>query len=226
MVSWGIVCYKSIGPPTLNKAYLTKAMMDENVQYLALAIFWYTRSPIYVTMLPFATFSLFHTLTFIRTNVLPKAPSGSSAAPATGAAAASQKLQVWIKANYETAMLFVSYVESVAVMGRLLLGVVLFFTRFGTGIVAPLLFAHFLRLRYFLSPQTRAAFTTINAYVERINANPQIPPQVKQGIATIRALLLRYSNSILQVPNQPAAGHARRDSAQGAAAAGAGGRTE
>ena len=53
--------YKSLGTPQLNKAYVQRALMDENVQYLLLALYWYLQKPIYITLIPFATFSLFHT---------------------------------------------------------------------------------------------------------------------------------------------------------------------
>lgn len=81
------------------------------------------QKPIYVTLIPFATFSLFHTcesassslpclmatrslaipsaVTFIRTTVLPKPPAapagaakGTAAPPATGTAQLSKMLQV------------------------------------------------------------------------------------------------------------------------------------
>jgi len=54
------------------------------------------------------------------------ASKGSSAATATGGPAAqfSKTLQVWIKKNYETAMLFVSYYEVIVIAGRVLLGAV------------------------------------------------------------------------------------------------------
>lgn len=32
--------YKSLGIPSLNKAYLQRALLDENVQYLLLALYW------------------------------------------------------------------------------------------------------------------------------------------------------------------------------------------
>lgn len=99
------------------------------------------QSPIPFTLIPFATFSLFHTLTFIR-SLLPKPPSSakktdattagskngatadkSSPATAGGPAAQfSKTLQVWIKKNYETAMLFVSYYEVIVITGRVVLG--------------------------------------------------------------------------------------------------------
>jgi hypothetical protein len=103
------------------------------------------QSPIPLTLVPFATFSLFHTLTFIR-SMLPKPASAakktdstaskngagadsartSSPSAATGGPAAqfSKTLQVWIKKNYETAMLFVSYYEVIVIAGRVLLGAV------------------------------------------------------------------------------------------------------
>lgn len=55
------VQYKSLGTPQLNKAYIQRALLDENVQYLLLALYWYLQKPIYITLIPFATFSLFHT---------------------------------------------------------------------------------------------------------------------------------------------------------------------
>jgi hypothetical protein len=35
--------YKSLGAPSLSRAYLSRAMLDENVQYLILALFWLTQ---------------------------------------------------------------------------------------------------------------------------------------------------------------------------------------
>lgn len=65
-----------------------------------------------VTLLPFATFSLFHVLTFIRTNILPKfsppTPAAAGGASATPAAAKAQTatdklgraVQLWVKSAY------------------------------------------------------------------------------------------------------------------------------
>lgn len=95
--------------------------------------------------MPFATFSLFHTATFIRTN-LPKPPSTAGAKKSTAGTSTAEKdkaapaaatqpigfaanlnktLQVWIKKNYEGAMRFVAYYEVIVLMGRVLFGVLL-----------------------------------------------------------------------------------------------------
>lgn len=77
-----------------------------------------------MSLLPFATFSLFHCLTFTRTNVLPKlAPhaassssSSSSARPqpgghASAAEVAGRRIHLWVKGNYDGAMRFVAKAE-------------------------------------------------------------------------------------------------------------------
>ncbi|KAM0749625.1 hypothetical protein T439DRAFT_326505 [Meredithblackwellia eburnea MCA 4105] len=209
ILSWGIVVYKSLGTPQFNKAYLQRALLDENVQYLLLAAYWFFQKPIYVTLIPFATFSLFHTLTFVRTTLLPKPPSTPQAAPGQPKPQSSppsfqtnlsKGIQTWVKAHYEQAMLFVSYVEVVLVFGRVLLGAITFQNSF----LAPLFFAHFLRLRYYLSEPTRKAFADVNQRVDKLLAHPSCPPPVKKGVETVRMLIIRYSESALSV-NQPGA---------------------
>lgn len=41
ILSWGIVVQKGHGFPTLNKNWWQKAAVDENAQYLFLALFWW-----------------------------------------------------------------------------------------------------------------------------------------------------------------------------------------
>ncbi|GAA5913380.1 uncharacterized protein JCM6883_003058 [Sporobolomyces salmoneus] len=218
ILSWGIVVYKSLGVPQPNRAYVQRALLDENVQYLLLALYWFLTKPIAVTLLPFATFSLFHTLTFLRTSVLPKVPtapsksSSSSSSSSSSAAAAQQQptsagarlskgIQTWVKANYETAMLFVAYIEVGLVFGRILLGAI----TFQNSLLTPLIFGHFLRLRYYLSPPTRTAFGWLNGRVEHhIVKNNSVPAVAKKGVVMIRELIIRYSESIIQV-QQPGA---------------------
>ncbi|GAA5827598.1 hypothetical protein JCM3770_005939 [Rhodotorula araucariae] len=217
LVSWGIVVYKSLGAPQPNRAYLQRALLDENVQYLLLALYWFLQKPIYLTLIPFATFSLFHALTFLRTSVLPKPPAAAgksapaaAAQPQTAGMKASKTIQVWVKANYEKAMLFVAFVEVVVVFGRVLLGAI----TFQNSLLAPLFFAHFLRLRYYLSPPTRTAFAWVSAQIDHATANPKCPPAVRKGVNVAKELIIRYSESIISV-QQPGG------AAAGAGAAGA-----
>lgn len=42
--------YKSLGIPSLNRAYIQRALLDENVQYLLLALYWNFR--VFHSLLP------------------------------------------------------------------------------------------------------------------------------------------------------------------------------
>ncbi|GAA5916246.1 hypothetical protein JCM5296_001176 [Sporobolomyces johnsonii] len=182
------------------------------------------QKPVYVTLVPFATFSLFHTLTFLRTSVLPKVPSSppsksssssasssassSSQSPASAGARLSKLIQTWVKAHYEQAMLFVAFVEVVVVFGRILLGAI----TFQNSLLSPLIFGHFLRLRYYLSPPTRQAFSWVSGQLDHyVVRNPNCPAVVKKVVVGGKELIMRYSESIIQVQQPggaPAAGAA------------------
>lgn len=98
-------------------------------------------------------------------------------------------------------MLFVSFTEVILVFGRLLLGAITFQNsqvqplppllpanrdcRF----LAPLFFAHFLRLRYYLSPPTRQAFAWVSSQVDSGIGHPSCPAPVKQVVNIIRDLV-------------------------------------
>jgi hypothetical protein len=174
LVSYAIVCNKSLGTPQPNLAYLRRAMLDENVQYFLLAIFWWTSKPITFTLLPYMIFSLFHALTFTRTTLinqfLPPAPP-TTAGGAPGPHPLAKKLQVWVKANYDQAMKIVAYAELVIFI-RVLLGAI----TFQNSLLSPIIYAHFLRQRYYQSAFTREAFGVTSKRIDAYVRKPGNPP--------------------------------------------------
>ncbi|SPO31181.1 related to POM33 - transmembrane nucleoporin involved in nuclear pore complex distribution [Ustilago trichophora] len=216
IISYCVVVYKSFGVPQLNKPYIQRALMDENVQYLFLAVYWFMSKPIFITLVPFVTFSLFHVLTFLRTTVIPMvfpsaAPtptptptaaaatvnSASSSTPATSASAKISKfIQSWVKANYDPAMRFVAYAE-VAIFARVLFGALLF----RNSLMAPLFYAHFLRLRFYMSSFTRAAFQHVKNILDAYTQHQSCPPVVRKAYLTLTDLISRYASSVLSVHN-------------------------
>ncbi|KAL4068334.1 hypothetical protein V8B97DRAFT_1974988 [Scleroderma yunnanense] len=175
LVSYAIVCHKSLGSPQPNSAYIRKAMTDENVQYLLLAFFWWSSKPVPVALVPYFIFSLFHALTFARTTLMPRfLPPGP---PATAGGPPqphplAKRLQLWVKTNYDKAMRVVAYAELLIFM-RVLFGALLFKNSF----VAPLVYAHFIRQRYFQSAFTRDAIATADARIGELvhrSGNPVV----------------------------------------------------
>jgi len=195
LVSYAIVCQKSLGTPQPNASWFKKALLDENVQYFILAFFWWFSKPIAVTLLPYAIFSLFHALTFTRTTLLPQLlppgpPSTSGGQPTPHPIA--KKLQVWVKSNYDTAMKAVAYIE-LLIMLRVTLGALTLRTSF----LAPLFYAHFLRQRYYQSQFTRNAVADINARVEAYVRKEGTPPVLVQVWEKFTFACTRWSGSTL-----------------------------
>jgi len=206
LISYSIVCYKSLGTPQFNKGYFQRAMMDENAQYFLLALFWLFTKPVSVAVLPYAIFSLFHALTFTRTNILPRLvqPPVPQAAGANGQPQANQspvakKIHVWVKNNYEPAMSMVARIE-LFILGRTVLGALFF----RNSILVPLLYAHFLRLRYYYSAFTRDAVRVADEWIAAQIVGPSIPPQVKKAWEFARAGIVRWGGNILEPGQQPA----------------------
>lgn len=57
-------------------------------------------------------------------------------------------------------------------------------------LLAPLFFAHFLRLRYYLSPPTRKAFAWVSNRVDEYTArNSKCPPVVTKAVKVVRELV-------------------------------------
>ena len=56
-------------------------------------------------------------------------------------------------------------------------------------LMSPLFFAQFLRLRYYMSPQTRAAFSYVSAQIDTITAHPSCPGVVRTGMNVARDLV-------------------------------------
>jgi len=173
LISYAIVCNRSPGPPQPNLAYIRRAILDENIQYFLLAIFWFTSKPITVTLLPYMIFSLFHALTFTRTTLisqfLPPGPPNPTGVP--GPHPLAKKLQVWIKANYDSAMRVVAFTELV-IFTRIFLGAI----TFQNSLLSPIIYAHFLRQRYYQSVFTREAITLTSGYVDGWVKKPGNPP--------------------------------------------------
>jgi len=226
IMSYSIVVYKSLGVPQPNAAYVRKALADENFQYFLLAMFWWFTKPVPLALLPYATFSLFHALTFTRTNIIPKifppTPAPGQAAERTQQHPFAKSIHAWVKANYDSAMRSVAWTELV-IFVRVLLGAIFGFIPFlsnkmpfKNSLLTPLLFAHFLRLRYYHSNFTRQVISTTDAYVNNYTSGPDAHPLVKQVWTPFRAAVTKWGGSAIEpqpaaaAPTGAAAGSARR----------------
>lgn len=190
MLSYGVVVYKTFSHPQLNWEYFQKVNRDENVFYLALALIWFANTPVFVTLIPYATFSLFHFITYFRANILqafsPVPQQSSSSSSSSSSNSTSKFLQLWVHKNYEPAMKMVSFVEVVVVTLFLLLNIVTLQLRFFTLFV----YCYFLRMRYHMNPYTQQAFSTVAKVLDEQmlppSASPSIPPYITKAYQHVK----------------------------------------
>ncbi|KAI0670129.1 hypothetical protein C8Q78DRAFT_1080026 [Trametes maxima] len=194
LVSYAIVCLKSLGPPQPNAGWVKRAWLDENIQYFLMAFYWWSSRPVTLALVPYAIFSLFHALTFTRTTLLPQFLPPTPSAQPGGAPTPhplAKKLQVWVKTNYDNAMRAVAFAELV-ILARVVLGALTFRNAF----VTPLVYAHFLRQRWYQSKFSRDAVASVHARILAFVNSPGKPPVVAQVYKQVTDLAGRWAGSL------------------------------
>ncbi|KAF9969141.1 hypothetical protein BGZ73_008641 [Actinomortierella ambigua] len=204
LVSYSVVVYKSFPQVQFTAQFAQTVFAEENVQYLLMAIFWWRSTPMLAPLIPYAIFAFFNSLNYIRTNILPAiyppAPAGQSNATSTQIANISRRIQAWTEKNHAPAMALVAYVEVVGVMGSLILGAITFQSSF----LSPIVYANFLRFRYFFSIHTRTAFAVLRARLDNIitpaGQPSKYPPYVVQAYTAVRGAITRFGMAAVQQP--------------------------
>ncbi|CAD6921864.1 unnamed protein product, partial [Tilletia controversa] len=209
VVSYGLVTYRAFANQPYTRATLQRALMDENVQYVLMALVWLWVSPIWPTLLPYITFSAFHFISFLGSTIIPlvapppqakRSSRGSDAAappPAQGPAQGIYKaINRFTKTYYESAMVFVAYAE-VLILVRVLIGALFF----RNSILLPLAYAHFLRLRFYMSTFTRASIQRCKAELDAYAHHQACPEVVRKVYLLLTDVISRYASNVLNFPH-------------------------
>ncbi|ORX84631.1 hypothetical protein K493DRAFT_291751 [Basidiobolus meristosporus CBS 931.73] len=207
LISYGITVWKTYGVPQFNTAFLQRIMLDDNVHYLLMGLLWYSSPTLFVTIIPFAVYSLFHVIDFARATLLPTVfpdiNSTTRSAAATQAANLAKIMKHIKDTYYDIAMKNVARVEVIGIMGLQLLGAI----TFQLSPLGALFYANFLRVRYHLSPHIRQTFTDIRVFLDKYllpPANPKIPAAVGKAYTFARDGVISYGQSIAPQPKPQA----------------------
>ncbi|GAA5815786.1 hypothetical protein MFLAVUS_009301 [Mucor flavus] len=178
IVSYSIVLFNSYKPLATNQSFFKRVLLDENMQYLIVAVYFFFTKRIAITLLPFYIYSVFHVMEYTEQHLIPTfAPTQT-------------KIQESIKSIMNTyhskAMEYAAKIEVCGVMTRLVLGLFVF----KSTILSILIYAQFLRMRYYMSADTREFLTELGSKVDRFltppTAHPKVPPAVINAYATVK----------------------------------------
>ena len=184
LVSYALILYKAHGIPKLNMQYAQKVFMDENSQYFIMAIIWVSGVPLRATLLPYALFSLFHALTYIRTEFIPKLFPGHSVAKSIG-----DRLAPFVQTYQPKAIWAVARIELWLVLPFTFIGIF-----WGASLFTPFLYCQFLSFRYLLSAQTKQAVKEMETKFDGWILNTGVPEWGKQTYKTIKNLVKQYGD--------------------------------
>jgi len=205
-VTYGIVVFKAYrakiqkGQGGNPQQQAMSLLGDENVQYLIMALIWLYSKSIWFALLPFAVYSTFHFLSYLRTNVIPtlfpQTTAPGSASPASPNSRTvpqhpiSEAIARFVKQNYDTSMHLVSNLE-IFLWVRVFLGALVFKNSW----VLLLCYTAFLRVRYSKSAFVKDAFQGLERKGDALVNDARIPAGVKDGWKTAKDLVKRVGEA-------------------------------
>lgn len=188
-VTYGIVVFKAYrakmqrGQTGNPQQQALSLLGDENVQYLIMAFIWLYSKAIWFALLPFAVYSTFHFLSYLRTNVIPtfvpppQAPAATPTSPGSRPTVQhpiSEFISRFVKQNYDTSMHLVSNLE-IFLWVRLFLGAIVFKNSW----VLLVIYTLFLRIRYAQSQFVRQAFQGSERKGDALVNDARVPDNVR-----------------------------------------------
>ncbi|KAI9247769.1 hypothetical protein EDC94DRAFT_625616 [Helicostylum pulchrum] len=178
IISYSIVLFNSYKPLATNQSFFKRVLLDENTQYLIVAVYFFLTKRIAITLLPFYIYSVFHVMEYTEKHLIPTfAPTQTKI---------QQSINNLMNTYHSKAMEYAAKIEICGVMTRLVLGLFVF----KSTILSILIYAQFLRMRYYMSTDSREFLTELGSKVDRFltppTAHPNVPPAVLKAYATVK----------------------------------------
>jgi transmembrane protein 33 len=206
--TYGIVVYKGIRarsrpsgqtgqrPSQSPLSYL----LDENVQYLLMALVWLYSRQIPLALLPFSVYSVFHVATYTRANLIPtiqpspaagaKSPGKSPGAGEKYSSPLADTIGRFVKQYYDASMSLVAALE-IALWFRVLLSA---FTFSKGGFLLVIIYTAFFRSRYSQSTFVQGAFHNFAQRIDTQVANQSTPPAARQAWHTVKGVVQQVAD--------------------------------
>ncbi|ORZ31756.1 hypothetical protein BCR44DRAFT_395162 [Catenaria anguillulae PL171] len=196
MLAYGVVLYRHYKPSVLQQGLAPTArrmLHDLNAHYFALALyFWMSGYPCVALLVPYASFSLFHCIGYMHSILLPAIfPPATNPAPAI-VSGLSAKASAFSATYQPQALQVASYWEITVTPLYLVMQVLLW----RQALLAPLVYAQFMAVRYLTSATTRSASANVRRILdskfEPLAARPDALGSVGSVYIAIRNRIVGY----------------------------------
>jgi len=183
--SYGVVVHKmffraGFREATRQEGLFYRLYLDENAEYLVLALTWLFTSPVFLALVPYFIYSVFHVITYFSEYVLPAITARPARPQEDRLAQLARKYQ---DAGSQT----VAKVEVYGILLRLLIGVICFNK---LAFIQLPVFAIFLRYKYFNTAYARTSLRELSANIDKL-VNP-LPPVARDIWIKIRDSISYY----------------------------------
>ncbi|KAF7497595.1 hypothetical protein DV113_004360 [Geotrichum candidum] len=186
IITYGIVLYENYGKGRIpNPLDIVK---DENIQYLFVSLLWFFTTPFYGTLLPFAIFSVLHTLTYLQNYVLKGTAKGQLHALA-------DRISAFTHTYNQQLMLFTASSEFF-VLVRLIVFALSFKSE---AIVQLAVYFVFFKLRFNSSQYTQHTVKTWEMRIDGWVSHPALPPVIKQGWVGFKTTIRTFIGPLFKV---------------------------
>ncbi|KAG6140698.1 Transmembrane nucleoporin [Claviceps purpurea] len=195
--TYGIVVYKSqrARAKTGNKmpGGIIGLLLDENVQYLLMALVWLFCPQYPLALLPYFVYSVFHVATYTRANVIPvlqpPPPTVDGASPKRNPLA--DTIGAFVKQYYDASMSIVAGMEML-LWFRVLLSAILFQRR---SWILLALYTVFFRARFAQSSHVQAGVSQVSARIDSLISAQGTPPYVRQAWTTVKSVSRQFHDA-------------------------------
>jgi hypothetical protein len=148
-----------------------------------MALVWLFSRQVPLAVLPFAVYSIFHVLTYVRSNLLPTLqPPASTQGAKPQPSGASETIGKFVKEYYDGSMTLVAILE-IALWFRIF-GSALLFQKGSWVLMA--VYTVFFRARVSQSSFVQGAITQLTARIDAQLANQSTPPVARQAWGTFK----------------------------------------
>jgi len=183
--SYGVVVHKmffrvGFREATRQEGLFYRLYLDENAEYFALALMWLFTTPVFLALVPYFIYSIFHVMTYFSEYVLP-------AITARPALPQGDRLAQLARKYQDTGSQTVAKVEVYGILLRLLVGIISFSK---LAFIQLPVFAVFLRYKYFNTAYTRTSLRELSQHIDLL-VNP-LPPVVRDIWIKIRDSISYY----------------------------------